>query len=753
MSGGASDQLAKHAGAVAAILLGDPNKRLSSKDELRYGAKGSVSVDLAKGTVFDHSLNEGGGVLWLIEKQTGRKGKEAVEWLREHGFEVEERGGGNRSAGSNRNYGPQDEHGDQSTRKDGPPFKITKTWDYFDVDGTLLFQVLRMENGLIGKDGKPEKSYRQRRPDDNEPGGWSWSTKGVKQVPYRLSDVIEARANGWTIYIAEGEKAADRLADLGLPATTNARGAGKWPEELNEYFRGARVVVLADDDPQAAFPDGRLKFHDDGRPVFVGIDHANNVAANLLDVAKDVRVVQLTNRQGKEDAFDWIEAGGTAEKLAEISAKAPRFEREPFRSRFGAVRWADMDKPGPEHEWLIKGVLTRAEVAMCAGPSKSGKSFMVIDAGLAIARGVEWFGLRVMQGGVIYQAGEGQKGLKKRIRAYREANEITPDDPLDFVLLPARIDLYHSDDHTDALIEECRYWASTFSSPLELIVIDTWATATPGANENDGKDVGVVLERCARLQKATGAAVLLVHHMNADGSKVRGHTSILGNLENVLIVRQVEGATDEYGRQVREVVVDKNKDGEDGKRFRFTLRSVQIGIDKDGDPVTSCIVINSDGGTTDQPPPERPNVTSAEAMLVRAIERAETYSSHEHPAGLGIPTHIKIVRWRDVLKEYDALSLEEDQDDESPEDRKKRKDARAKRLGRLGENLLRKNIIGRESPFVWLTGRRIKGYRSGRNAGGTDAPASEKTSKPEGNGEGYGSYAPHPYDEELWGEN
>jgi hypothetical protein len=753
MSGGGSDQLAKYAGAVAEILLGEPNRRLSTKEELRYGGKGSVSVDLAKGTVFDHSLNEGGGVLWLIEKQTGRKGREAVDWLREHGFEVDDRGGGSRSAGSNRSYGPQDDHGSQGGRSDGPPFKITKTWDYFDEAGTLLFQVLRMENGLIGKDGKPEKTYRQRRPDPSKPDGWNWSTKGVKQVPYRLSDVIEARANGWVIYITEGEKAADRLADLGLPATTNARGAGKWPEELNDYFKGARVVVLADDDPQATTPEGEPKFHDDCRPVFVGIDHANNVAASLLGVAKDVRVVQLTNRQKKEDAFDWIEQGGTAEQLAEIATKAPRYEREPYRSRFNAVTWADMDKPGAEHEWLIKGVLTRAEVAMCAGPSKSGKSFMVIDAGLAVARGVEWFGLRVKQGGVIYQAGEGQKGLKKRIRAYREANELSPDDPLDFVLLPARIDLYHSDDHTEALIEECRYWAGTFTAPLELIVIDTWATATPGANENDGKDVGVVLERCYRLSKATGATVLLVHHMNADGSKVRGHTSILGNLENVLIVRQVEGTTDEYGRQVREVVVDKNKDGEDGKRFRFTLRSIPIGIDKDGDPVTSCIVINTEGTTTDQPPPERPNVTSAEATLVRAIERAEAYSDHEHPTGLGIPAHIKIVRWRDVIKEYDALALEDEPEEEDPEERKKRKDARAKRLQRLGENLLKKNIIGRENPFVWLTGRRIKGYRSGKNAGGSDMPHSEKTTNSDGSGEGYGSYAPHPFDDELWGES
>lgn len=700
------DQFAKHAGPVAIELLGEPNKKLSSKDELRFGNKGSLSVDLKKGTFFEHGTDEGGGVLWFIEKQTGRKGREAVEWLREHGFAVEDR-----ASDSNRHYSPDSADGPRG-RDDGLPFRAVATWDYVDEKGELLFQVVRMENGQIGKDGKPEKTYRQRRPDPSKAGGWDWSTKGVRQVPYRLPDLLENLRQKLPVFIVEGEKAADRLLDAGVPATTNARGAGKWVPELNEFFRGARAFVLADDDPQAATKDGHLRFHEDGRPIFVGLDHAKQVAGALVGIADDVRMVQLTDRKMKEDVVDWLDQGGTIEDLYLIAKAAPRFEREPYRSRFHAVAWADMDKPGPEHEWLIKGVLTRAEVGMCAGPSKSGKSFLVIDAALAIARGTSWFGRRVVKGGVIYQAGEGQKGLKKRIRAYREDNSISPADPLDFVLLPARIDLYHSDDHTDALIEECRYWASTFLAPLELIVIDTWATATPGANENDGKDVSVVLQRAARLSQATGAAVLIVHHMNADGSKVRGHTSILGNLENVLIVRQCEGLRDDAGRQIREAVVDKNKDGEDGARFRFTLRSVQIGSDEDGDPITSCVVANVEGEGSDQPAPERPGVSNNEANIVRAIERAELFSTHEHPSSRGIPAGARIVLWRDVIAEFDKIEFDEVPEDETDEDRSKRLDARLKRLKRSGESLMRKNIIGRDTPYVWLTGRRIKGYRS-----------------------------------------
>lgn len=62
------DKFAGFAGEVARELLGEPNKHLSTTSELRFGNKGSVSIDLEKGTWFDHGENTGGGVLALIER-------------------------------------------------------------------------------------------------------------------------------------------------------------------------------------------------------------------------------------------------------------------------------------------------------------------------------------------------------------------------------------------------------------------------------------------------------------------------------------------------------------------------------------------------------------------------------------------------------------------------------------------------------------------------------------------------------------
>lgn len=692
---GAADQFGQYIKAVADELWGQPRKG-GTKTEVRYGD--GRTINPTKGSWWLHGADVGGGVLDLIVhegKSSDRK--EAVAWLREKGFAIEDSRAPDR--GSNRDYGP--DHGGDNE----PRFEVVKTWDYVDENGAMIFQVVRMENGLIGSDGKREKTYRQRKPDGKS--GWDWKTKGVRLVPYRLPEITEAIAAGNVIFIVEGEKAADKLWDEGVPATTNARGAGKWTEDLAPFFKGAKVVVIPDNDPQATDKHtGEPKFHPDGRPIFVGQDHAADVATSLKPIAKDVRLLELQGLPVKGDVVEWFEdCGGSVERLYELAAKTPKFEPAPFRSAFNAIPWAAMDDPAPEHEYLVKGVLTLGEVSAIAGPSKSGKSFAAIDIAMAVARGTEWLGRRVKRGGVIYQAGEGQKGIKKRIRAYRTRNGLSPDDNLPFVLMPARINLYKDDDQTNAFIAEAKHWASTFDAPLELIVIDTWSTATTGANENDGKDVGAVLERCDRISKATGAHVAIIFHLNADGSKIRGHTSILANLENVLIIRQVEGHRDEDGRQLREIVVDKNKDGEDGVKIKFVLAQVVLGQDEDGDNITSCVVYPPNGEDR-QIEDGRIPISPQEDILLKAFQKAIEEYGVKSPIALGLPADIKVVEWTKVLDAYRRLNFD-DIDTEKDDDatRRKRLDAQRKELKRLGEKLTQKGVIAKDGKVVWLTGK------------------------------------------------
>jgi hypothetical protein len=203
---------------VVRRLLGAPNPHLSTKDEWRYGSRGSLSVKVGgdhKGTWRDHEAATGGGVLDLVARERGGDRKDAADWLKQE-------------------FGLADE---RPSRPGKPPLgPIVAIYQYTDENGELLFEVMRHD----------PKNFRQRRPDDR--GGYVWNIKGVRLVPYRLPELIEDLAQDRTVFIVEGEKDVDRLRKLGIPATCNPMGIKKWHDEFSPTFAGADVVILPDND-------------------------------------------------------------------------------------------------------------------------------------------------------------------------------------------------------------------------------------------------------------------------------------------------------------------------------------------------------------------------------------------------------------------------------------------------------------------------------------------------------------------------
>jgi len=117
----------------------------------------------------------------------------------------------------------------------------------------------------------------------------------------------------------------------------------------------------------------------------------------------------------------------------------------------------------------------------------------------------------------------------------------------------------------------------------DVVIVDTWAQVTPGANENAGEDMGRALAHCKGIHRATGAVVVLVHHSGKDASKgARGWSGLRAAADAELEVTRV-GA----GRMLR---TSKQKDGDDDQAWGFGLDIVTIGMDEDGDPITSCVV-------------------------------------------------------------------------------------------------------------------------------------------------------------------
>jgi hypothetical protein len=410
-----------------------------------------------------------------------------------------------------------------------------------------------------------------------------------------------------------------------------------------------------------------------------------------------------------------------------------QFEREttaliqPFKSRFGAIPWHERHAPrASKHEWLVKNVITRGEQAMLVGASQSGKSFLAIDIGMAVARGTPWFGNKTRKGLVIYQAGESAKGVRdKRIPAYEEHHGLKGDNSLPFVLLTLPIDLYASDEDCDALIAECRYWEEQYPDfKLELLVIDTFSAATPGADENGSKDVSSIRRRCKKLELALGCTVLLVHHKNAAGTKARGHTSMFADVENVLDVSLVEVeagksgknpivAKDANGRKIREAVVTKLKDGDADKRFRFVLPQVKIGADEDGDELTSCVVDLPDegalAGIERDKPQDAKKLSDRVYNYFICVQEAIQEHGEAPPDGIKLPGGIRVVH-KDKVRDAFAKKWM----GEEPEGEKR--DAALRQARKFcGEKLVALGLIGISNPWVWLTGKELRGGKKGQS--------------------------------------
>src|SRR5947199_9823462 len=78
--------LSGHIGDIARLLLGEPNKALSTRTQWRYGNHGSIAVEIAgpkRGEWYDHETNRGGGP-WEMLYLIGELDKDETEhWLRD----------------------------------------------------------------------------------------------------------------------------------------------------------------------------------------------------------------------------------------------------------------------------------------------------------------------------------------------------------------------------------------------------------------------------------------------------------------------------------------------------------------------------------------------------------------------------------------------------------------------------------------------------------------------------------------------
>src|SRR5262249_29612975 len=126
---------------------------------------------------------------------------------------------------------------------------------------------------------------------------------GAKRVLYRLPELLQAE----TVYIVEGEKDVENLRAIGLTASCNPGGAGKWRQEYADCFKADQFIVII---PDADEP---------------GRNHAQQVAATLSGKVASVKILELPNLTPKGDVSDWLAAGATRTDLEALVTDAPVF--------------------------------------------------------------------------------------------------------------------------------------------------------------------------------------------------------------------------------------------------------------------------------------------------------------------------------------------------------------------------------------------------------------------------------------------
>ena len=232
--------------------------------------------------------------------------------------------------------------------------------------------------------------------------------------------------------------------------------------------------------------------------------------------------------------------------------------------------------------YLIKGWLGCGQMSVMYGPSNVGKSFAALDMAWHVASGEMWHGFRVSGGPVLYLATEGGSSFHNRIYALAQKYERT-DVPL--YIRPSPVDLLRPNaDLAEiiALVEEIK---EASGQDCVQIVVDTVSRAMAGGNENGPEDMTAFISNVDAMRAATGAHCMLVHHSGKDvAAGARGHSSLRAATDTEI---EMELSREDGLRFAR---ATKQRDMETGAEFAFKLDVITLGVDQDGDDVTTCVI-------------------------------------------------------------------------------------------------------------------------------------------------------------------
>ena len=530
----------------------------------------------------------------------------------------------------------------QSLKTEAPTGRIVAAYDYTDDKGELLYQVVRLE----------PKDFRQRRPDGK--GGWTWSA-GERRVLYRLPELVQFPDA--SVFVTEGEKDADRVASLGLCATTVA--CGKWTPDCVNALAGRDVLVLEDNDEA-----GRKK--------------ALEAATALHGTAKSIRIVRLPDLPEKGDVSDWLDADlRNGKKLADVCFEAPVWAPETKPSS-----WCfHSDTEAAPTPWLIKNILPKTGAGLISGQWGSYKTTLALDIAVSVMTGAPFASRYPVkrQGAVAYFAAEGSAGLTSRLTAIARECGITGALPFAY---RSDCPALTADDAAGKIVAAVKEVGAHYNAEVTVVFVDTVISAAGYAKTGDDNDTAAaqrVMSTLTAASKGAGALVLgLDHFGKVTETGTRGSSAKEGNADVVLALladRELSGTVANTRLAIR-----KQRDGAAGMEIPFTPKTIEVGTDPDGDAITRVVI---DWATS--PPQAEDKRWVKSLQLLRRVLMAILADAGEEVCPFADGPVVRACDLSLVRAEFDKQYIAEGTDRQKADARRKAfqravKDAQAKEL-------------------------------------------------------------------------
>jgi hypothetical protein len=328
---------------------------------------------------------------------------------------------------------------------------------------------------------------------------------------------------------------------------------------------------------------------------------------------------------------------------------------------------------------FVEGVLIDRQMSVIYGPSNCGKTFWTSDLAMHVATGRKWNGREIEAGGVIYCALEGAYGIQNRVAAWRGKHDLEGVE-VPFAIIPVALNLLDPSADTDRVLDAIDRAKHDMGVPVRWIIMDTLSRAMAGGNENSPEDMGALVTNGTKIQQVGKAHVSWIHHSGKDQAQgARGHSLLRAATDTEIEISRPDKDSPSTAR------VTKQREMEIEGDWRFRLEPVELGQNRRGKPVTSCIVVPDTSEAA--APRKRMSADTARAFEVLASLIAEDGQTGHRAAPDGCAS-VPDQWWRDRF--YQRAKPGADQD------------TKKRAFRRAADNLLELQAIGMEGGRVWL---------------------------------------------------